>query len=105
MAFFDYLIKSDFDQMKMFFDENVDLCIDNFDKRVGKEEAMNKLQTFMKSNVPISYTIRHKGNSKGQQSNYYVSELLTSKSNYRLFVYFDKKNGSHKISEMRLEKN
>jgi len=105
IVFFDQLIKKDLQQIKLYFDDNVDLCIENFDKRVGKEEAMNRLGAFLNSNPPVSYTIRHKGNSMGLKSNYYVCDLLTSKNNYRMFAYFDKKNGSNKISEFRLEKN
>jgi hypothetical protein len=102
-AFFDHLINQDFDRAAAYFEPELNLCVLDFEDVVTKTEAVGKLRTFFAQNPPASYAIKHTGQSKGGQSNYYVVDLVTRQETYRLFAYFDKMGNQRKISELRIE--
>jgi len=103
-VFFDHLIQQEFDQTAKYFGNEVELCIGDFEEMVSKNEAITRIKNFFAENNPKQYAIRHSGDSKGGQSNYYVLDLSTSNGSYRLFTYFDKVGDLRKISELRIEK-
>ena len=105
MAFFNHLIQQEYEQLGLYFGEDINICIDDFEDVLNKGAALQKLKAFFASNKPKSFKIKHKGSSKGNQSSYYVSDLNTSNGDYRLFVYFNKTANSSKISELRIESN
>lgn len=101
--FFDYLVQKDFTQAEKYLDTDLNLCILDFDQMVNKNQAISQIRSFFIKNDPISYSIKHTGNSKGGQSTYFVAELRTSGGNFRMFAYFDTVGNSFKISEFRIE--
>ena len=103
--FFDQMLSKDYSSLNKYFDSEVEFYLDDYEDMINSREAAVKLEVFFNEHPPISYNIRHKGKSKGKQSNYYVCDLRTGKGSYRLFVYFDKKGNGSKICELRLESN
>lgn len=103
-VFFDRIVQREYDQAFRFFGNELNLCIGTFEDVISQTEASSRLTDFFGKNTPKSYIIRHKGNSKGGNSSYYVLDLNTSGGLYRMFTYFDKQGNAFKISELRLEK-
>jgi len=101
---FDYIVAQDYEAIQQSFTPQVDVCILSYEDLLSKNEAVNKLKEFLTKNKPVQYTIKHKGNSKANQSSYLVSDLYTQNGIFRLFVYVSEKNGIFRISEFRIEK-
>ena len=86
------------------FDETVEVCIEDDLDLLDKKEAKAKIEGFFKVNTPKSFTRKHKGDSKGKDSQYVIGDLTTSTSNYRVYLYFGNVKGKKKIQEIRLDK-
>jgi len=101
--FFDLLVGQNYERAGEFFDNRIDLCIDKFQGMVSRTEAVKMISEYLSSKNPQSYTIRHKGDSKGMQSSYFVGTINTKEGPVRVFVYFGKNGSKSSISELRLE--
>jgi hypothetical protein len=86
-------------------DEPMEFCLDDESFIIGKKDARKKIGEFFNSNPPSSIELLHSGNSKSQDSRYYICSLGTTNINWRLYIYFGSSGGSMKIQELRLDKD
>lgn len=86
-------------------DEPMELCLDDESFIMGKKDARKKISEFFKSNPPSSIELLHSGNSRSQDSKYYICSLGTTNINWRLYIYFGSSSGNMKIQELRLDKD
>ncbi|HRQ29437.1 MAG TPA: DUF4783 domain-containing protein [Saprospiraceae bacterium] len=101
---FDYVVTGNYEAIQQSFTQQVDICILSYEDLVNKNEATAKLKEFFSKNKPLQYTIKHKGNSRANQSAYIVADLLTQSGLFRMFVYLSEKNGVTFVNEFRIEK-
>lgn len=103
-AFFDALSQKQIDKAATYFGSELNLCIGDFENIVSAATAKQKIDRFFMEHSPLSYSVKHQGNSKGGNSSYFVVDLKTSDGQYRLFTYFDEQGNRNKITELRIEK-
>ena len=104
-AFFDHLFKGEYQQAEQFLDNNIDLTLPDVEDFLSKGATMKKLEAFFQLNPVNNYVIKHRGNSKGNQSAYYVVQINSGNKSYRMFTYLNKNTNPPKIIEIRLEAN
>lgn len=102
--FFNLLLTNDFSQIDGYFESTIDVCIEDYEAILSRNEATRKLKSFFEKNTAKDYSIKHKGDSAKMNSGYYVVDLFTTNGLFRMFLYFDRKNEYMKISEFRIEK-
>lgn len=103
-SFFDALKNQEMDSAASYFGQELNLCIGDFEDLVSSSTAKQKVSRFLNEHSPLSYSIKHQGNSKGGNSSYFVVDLKTTNGQYRLFAYFDEEGNRNKITELRIEK-
>jgi hypothetical protein len=103
-GFFDALKNQDMESAVKYFGREMNLCIGDFEEVVSSSSAKQKIGRFLNEHAPLSYSIKHQGNSKGGNSSYFVVDLQTASGPYRLFAYFDEEGKRNKITELRIEK-
>lgn len=80
----------------------VEISIEDFEGAVTREEAQKKLVSFFASHKVASYTPKHNGTSKmGDQ--YYIGDLKSGASIYRVTVFVKKGKDGTKVSQLRIE--
>ncbi len=87
------------------FDKTVEIAIMDEEDMYSKSEAKGKVSSFFASAKPKSYSQVHKGNSKGNDSQYCIGNLVTTSGDYRVYIYLKVKGDKTVIQEMRFDKN
>lgn len=87
------------------FDSMVEIAIMEDEDMYSKSEAKSKVSSFFASAKPKSYSQVHKGNSKGNDSQYCIGNLATAGGDYRVYIYLKVKGAKTVIQEMRFDKN
>ena len=87
------------------FDSMVEIAIMEDEDMYSKSEAKSKVSSFFSSAKPKSYSQVHKGNSKGNDSQYCIGNLATTSGDYRVYIYLKVKGAKTVIQEMRFDKN
>ena len=111
LAFTDYeseitkaIGKGDIETLSKYFDESVEICILDLEDLLDKSEAISEIKSFFEANNPKSFQVVHDGTSKGQDSRYFIGDLNTSNSIFRVYVYMKSTSDSYLIQEIRFEK-
>lgn len=111
LAFTDYeseitkaIGSGDIETLSKYFDESVEICILELEDLMDKDEAKSEIKTFFEANNPKSFQVVHDGTSKGQDSKYFIGDLNTSDSMFRVYVYMKSTSDSYLIQEIRFEK-
>ena len=111
LAFTDYeseitkaIGKGDIETLSKYFDESVEICILDLEDLLDKEEAISEIKSFFGKHNPKSFQVLHDGTSKGQDSKYFIGDLNTSNSIFRVYVYMKSTSDSYLIQEIRFEK-
>lgn len=72
-------------ELARFLNQNVDIELDGKKETYSKAQAEIILRDFFKTNVPVDFTIIHKGQSKSGQP-FAIGQYKTGNSNYRVFM-------------------
>ena len=86
-----------------FFDNTVEISIDDKSNSYSKSQAEMVLKDFFTNNTVKDFTVIHKGENEGSQ--YCIGNLSTRTGNYRTTLYMKKKNDNQVLQEIRFEKN
>lgn len=86
------------------FGAKVELTIDGREAHISKQDAEARLKEFYATHQAKGFKAVHSGNSKSNESNYTIGELLTDKGNYRVYIYFTNEGGQRIVAELRIEK-
>lgn len=87
-----------------YFDETVEIAILNEEDLYNKAEAIQKVKQFFNSTRPQSFSQVHQGASKGQDSQYFIGNLVTGNGKYRVYIYLKVKGNTSYIQELRFDK-
>ena len=83
--------------------EKVELSIGDKEEFLLKAEVVSRLNAFYSTHPAKGYKAMHSGNSKTNESNYTIGELLTDSGNFRIYIYFTQEGGKRTIAELRIE--
>lgn len=86
-----------------FFNESVELTIDNKENIYSSTQAQLILKDFFKKNTPQSFAIIHEG-GKGE-SKYAIGTLKTNNGSYRITMLLKQANNAPYIHQLRIEKD
>lgn len=89
-------------EIAKFFNSSVELTIDNKENVYSKTQAELVLKEFFANNPVNSFTVMHRGSSKGPL--YAIGTLETSNGSYRTYIFVAKMGDKYVIQEIRLEK-
>lgn len=92
------------DTLGTYLDKSIDLTIDKEYDYLSRDQAVKQIKSFLAGAGSVRISSRHKGNSKTKNSNYKIADMVTSNSNYRVFIYTEKKGESEVIKELRFDK-
>lgn len=94
------LSKGDVESLATYFDESVEIDDDFYDK----SEAKAVVKKFFSKNPPKSFSLIHKGTSKGENSKYFIGNLNAGSGTYRVYVYMKLSDSQPLIQELRFDK-
>ncbi len=81
---------------------NVDLTVNETSGVYSKDQAEVILNRFFSDHKPSGYSIKHEGKSKLEDF-YYIGDLKTAKSDYRLTFFLKKEGDKFLIKQLRIE--
>ena len=94
------LSRGDAESLSTYFDENVEIDDDFYDKA----EAKDVVKKFFSKNPPKSFSLIHQGTSKGEDSKYFIGNLTAGSSTFRVYVYMKLSGSQPLIQELRFDK-
>ena len=94
------LSRGDVESLATYFDENVEIDDDFYDK----SEAKNVVKKFFSKNPPKSFSLIHQGTSKGEDSKYFIGNLSAGNGTFRVYVYIKLSGSKTLIQELRFDK-
>lgn len=94
------LSRGDVESLSTYFDDSVEIDDDFYDKA----EAKTVVKKFFSKNPPKSFSLIHQGTSKGENSKYFIGNLNTGSSTYRVYVYMKLSQSQPLIQELRFDK-
>jgi len=92
--------KGDVETLSKFFDEDVEIDGDFFDKG----EARDKVKKFFSKYPAKSFSMIHQGTSKGEDSKYFIGNLKAGTNTFRVYVYMKIDNNQPRIQELRFDR-
>ena len=81
----------------------INLCINDEQEKVDRSTAIRKIRTFLKAKKVVKYKILHRGKSADKNSSYRVARIKTKAGTYRVFAYSEKRAGTSKVVEVRID--
>lgn len=94
------LSRGDAESLSTYFDANVEIDDDFYDK----DDAKEVVKKFFAKNPPKSFSLIHQGTSKGEDSKYFIGNLNAGGRTFRVYVYMKKSGGQSLIQELRFDK-
>ncbi len=94
------LSKGDVESLSTYFDDNVEIDDDFYDKK----EATQVVKKFFSKHPPKSFSLIHQGTSKGENSKYFIGNLNTGSSTFRVYIYIKSSGSKDRIQELRFDK-
>ena len=97
------LKSANFSEAEKLMNDRVDFCVNEDQSYIKKQDALAKLQGFIKDYQVKSWEVIHKGSSSGGKSSYSVLEASTSQKPIRVLVYSEREGTNTAVSEIRIE--
>ena len=94
------LSRGDVESLSTYFDENVEIDDDFYDK----SEAKSVVKKFFSKNPAKSFSLIHQGTSKGEDSKYFIGNLSAGSGTFRVYVYMKLSGSQPLIQELRFDK-
>lgn len=85
-----------------FFNENVELVVENHDDVYSKSQAQQIVAEFFKTNRPKQFSIIHQGGK--EDACYAIGSLTTTTGTFRVYFLLKSKNNNSFIHQLRIEK-
>lgn len=90
------------EQLSAYFNQNVELVVENHDDVFSKSQARQIVAEFFKSNKPKQFTIIHQGGKDGAR--YAIGSLVTNTGTFRVYFLLKNKDNNAYIHQLRIEK-
>jgi Domain of unknown function (DUF4783) len=87
-----------------FFDNSIEISIQDKEDMLEKAEALKTMQGFFGKNKPKSYSQVHQGTSKSNNGQYTIGSLVTTGGTFRVYLYLKVVSDKYIIQEMRIDK-
>jgi Domain of unknown function (DUF4783) len=84
---------------KAYFSDNVQIGIDNQKNIVTQEKAALLLESFLKSNKILNFTIDNKGKSNSTSQQFAIGNLITKNKVFKIFITVD---NADKITQVQI---
>ncbi len=97
------LNSGDADALSAFFDNKVEISILEKEGVFNKAAATDILRNFFKTHRTGSFTMIHRGSSKGKDSKYIIGNLAKGNTTYRVYVFIKIQEKRSVIQELRIE--
>ena len=85
-----------------FFNENVELVVQDHDDVYSKSQAQQIVAEFFKANKPKQFSIIHQGGKDGAR--YAIGSLTTTTGIFRVYFLLKSKDNNSYIHQLRIEK-
>ncbi len=95
------LSNGDAAELAAYFNDNVELVIDNRNDIFSKQQSYGIVSDFFKKNKARSFHILHKGEK--ESSCFVIGTLKTDNTTFRVYVLTRKNNNKHLIQQLRIE--
>ncbi len=96
------LSKGDAEGLSKYFDKKVEIEILDNEDVYSKSDAKSIVKTFFAKHPPKSFNKVHQGQSKGKDGKYFIGNLKTGSTEYRVYIYTTTKGGKSLIQELRI---
>lgn len=96
-SYFKDIGKSDLSKLTAKFSDDMEVCVNDSQEFMTKEEAIKAINDFLANSKPISGSELHQGSSKSKNSQYRVGQLKTAKGNFRVFIYLEGDGDDYEI--------
>lgn len=93
-----------YDILKGYMDNNLDVCIEEVQQFNKKEVAITRLKDYFSKNPIIKLENQHQGESLKNASKFHIAKLQTKKGVMRLFIYLENGSPKNLLKEIRVEK-
>jgi len=103
VEFLNALGKGNMENLESYLSARVNLCINDDQEKISRSSAITKIKKFLEAKKVIKYKILHNGKSADKNSSYRVARIKTKAGTYRVFAYSEKKGGSSKVVEVRID--
>lgn len=87
--YFKDIAKSDISVISNKFSSSMEVCVNDSQDFMSKDEAITAIKGFLEKVKPVSGSQLHTGTSKSEGSQYRLGKLKTEKGNYRVFIYLE----------------
>jgi hypothetical protein len=88
-GYFKDIAKKDLSELTSKFSEDMEVCVNDSQEFMDKNEAISAIKAFLDEVQPISGSELHKGSSKNKKTQYRVGQLKSAKGNFRVFIYLE----------------
>jgi len=90
------------EKLATYFNENVELVVQNHDDVFSKAQAKQIVAEFFKANKPKQFSIIHQGGKDGAR--YAIGSLVTGNGTFRVYFLVKNKENNPYIHQLRIEK-
>ncbi|MBT8189806.1 MAG: DUF4783 domain-containing protein [Saprospiraceae bacterium] len=99
---FDFLQKSDFDNIYLMMENEVDIQINRKKQVASKKKAINILKAELDKLNPDRWELIHRGEADEAGNSYFIAKVYnTEEKGLRLFVHLEGEKPSRKITSIR----
>ncbi len=89
-------------ELSAYFNTNIELTLLNNEEIYSKDQAELILKDFFTKNVPVGFTVLHKGGK--ESSRYAIGRMNTSNGNFRITLFIKTQGEQIYIHQLRIEK-
>lgn len=93
-----------YDIIKGYMDNNLDVCIEEVQQFNKKEVAITRLKDYFTKNPIIKLDNQHQGESLKNASKFHIAKIHTKNGVMRLFIYLENGSPKNLLKEIRIEK-
>ncbi|MFA6060513.1 MAG: DUF4783 domain-containing protein [Taibaiella sp.] len=98
------LNSGDLENMVKYFDNVVDITLNNDQSTYSKTQAEMVIKSFLTKNSAKSFQVRYKGNVSGDSSFFVIGELKSNAHGiYKVYFFFKQKGKLHFIQKIKFE--
>lgn len=97
------LSSGDIETLSTYFDDTVEIAVGDNEDIYDKAQAKDIVGQFFADNAPKTFSEVHKGTSKGNDSQYFIGNLVAGGKNYRTYIFLKVGTDKFLIQELRIE--
>lgn len=101
--FFNAMRTGSISGISQYLDTKVEVSIIDDHNMYSRNQAIQKINSWLNKSNPSSVQNLHGGESKDNSSFYHVAKLTTGTGHYRVFVYFERGGNSAIIKKIQID--